>query len=91
MDPEDTIPNLTRRQVGPLQVLAWLGAVLLVVIIALAGCSPIPKCPDASARLAVANDGRRYLAFTGEDLAKWNEVVRAEARGECRFEQPGEV
>lgn len=81
------------RKVGPLQVLAWLLVAIGLVIFALTipGCAPIPKCPDASARLAVASDGRRYLAFTWEDLAKWNEVVRAEAKGECRFEIPGEV
>lgn len=70
----------------------WVLAFVVVVLILLqTGCAPLPKCPQAEARVLAAQDGGMFIGFTPQAAAQWMDAIREEALGRCAFEKKGEV
>lgn len=64
-----------------------LMALALILAPVLASCAsrPVPTCQMAGVVIARTHDGTLLYAFSPDDLAKWMDVVRKEARGECQI------
>ena len=63
-------------------------AIAISVVLASCATDP-PECPTAEVVVLSTTDGRVYLAFDIETMAHWNDTIRREARGECRFPTKG--
>ena len=58
---------------------------LLLFAILLAGCAELPLCPQAEAVVLQSIEGGMYIGFTPETAVQWQDAIRREARGECRY------
>ena len=57
----------------------------LLLAVLLAGCGELPPCPQAEAVVLQSIEGGMYIGFTPETAVQWQDAIRREARGECKY------